>query len=720
MQKTISRLEAARRYLSMGLTPIPCHAPDKKQGCTCRLGNDCVSPGKHPAIPWQRYQRKPVDDDQLLIWFGPGGMFENQNIGIVTGTISTNVFIVDVDCGPGKFGEETLRDLQMQHDDLPPTMQAKTGGGGRHYFYRAPEGVRIVTDKNVLGPGVDVRGEGGFAVVAPSVHANGNLYGCDFDEIVEAPAWLLDLVTEGAQHNYTGQGLQAGTSSDHPFKATDGREGVMVRVILATICKHFEEQGALPTLDALVQEGFPVYVEKVKARSGNLEAEGRGITLFTHRAKYQLYRASRNELRVLQEVKAEKQEKPAGAVVAKEAAPPEVQSKELRILDWPVSRYQGQPPEIQWLIQGVIPQGVPMLLAAIGGLGKSFLSLDLALKVAGSGNEWDDQTQFALGGRVTGFGRVVFLTAEDSAAAIHRRLDAINKQELRARAAKNFFVVPLPDAGGAFPFIAQDSTGLHHTGGYMALREQLLQLAPISLVIFDPLQAFVHADVTADPAAAQFWWSTMSELCAATGATVLVSHHMRKEGAFSIRRPADARQAIRGTTALVDGARLVYGLWSLPENEETDVCRALDVEPGTNAVVCGAVVKTNEFADMEVRTFKRDESGLLMDCTAEIEDLMSQVNSLTPTQIGLIFAEVKNRFESGLPFNPNPKGRTHSFTFWMNQTYGIPKKVAETKLTEWINRNDLVVKRNSKSGAPGLFVGEAASSGHFRGVKHDD
>ena len=720
MTKTTSLLEAARRYLSMGLTPIPCHAPDKESGCSCRLGSDCVSPGKHPAIPWQRYQKKPVDDDQLLIWFGPGGMFEHHNIGVVTGAISSNVFIIDVDCGPGKAGDDTLLDVQMQHDDLPPTLQAKTGSGGQHLFFRAPEGVRIVTDKNVLGPGVDVRGEGGFAVVAPSTHANGHQYECDFDEIAAAPAWLVDLVTEGAQHQYTGQGLQAGTSSDHPFKATDGREGVMVRVILATICKHFDDKGELPTLDELIDEGFPVYVDKVKSRSGDLEAEGRGITLFKHRAKYQLYRAGRNELRVLQEVKAEKIDKPASAVALKSPEAPQIESKELRIVEWPVSRYQGEPPEIRWLIQGVIPQGVPMLLAAIGGLGKSFLSLDLALKVAGGGNEWDDQAQFAFGGRVSGFGRVVFLTAEDSAAAIHRRLDAINKTELRERAAKNFFVVPLPDAGGAFPFILQDSTGLHHTGGYMSLREQLLELGPISLVIFDPLQAFVHADVTADPAAAQFWWSTMSELCAATGATVLVSHHMRKEGAFSIRRPADARQAIRGTTALVDGARLVYGLWSLPENEEADVCRALDVEPGTNAVVCGAVVKTNEFADMEVRTFKRDESGLLIDCSAEMEELMSAANSLTSQQIASIFDEVRKRFDSGVPFNANPRGRTHSFTFWLNQTYGLPKKVAETKLTEWVNRNDLVVKRNSKSGAPGLFVGEAALPGHFRGARNDD
>ncbi len=36
----------------------------------------------------------------------------------------------------------------------------------------------------------------------------------------------------------------------------------------------------------------------------------------------------------------------------------------------------------------------------------------------------------------------------------------------------------------------------------------------------DPLQAFVAADVNADPAAAHFLWSAMSEVAATTGATI--------------------------------------------------------------------------------------------------------------------------------------------------------------------------------------------------------
>ncbi len=112
MQKKKNLLETAQRYLEIGFAPIPCHAPHLERKCTCRLGVDCVSPGKHPAIPWQRFQTKKIDKDQLLIWFGDGGMYEDKNIGLITGTISSNIFAIDVDIGPGKDGADSLQQLQ--------------------------------------------------------------------------------------------------------------------------------------------------------------------------------------------------------------------------------------------------------------------------------------------------------------------------------------------------------------------------------------------------------------------------------------------------------------------------------------------------------------------------------------------------------------------------------------------------------------------------------
>jgi len=62
---------------------------------------------------------------------------------------------------------------------------------------RAPEGVRIKTGKNILARDVDVRGEGGFLVLPPSIHPSGRPYewieGLDpaTTEIAACPDWLL-------------------------------------------------------------------------------------------------------------------------------------------------------------------------------------------------------------------------------------------------------------------------------------------------------------------------------------------------------------------------------------------------------------------------------------------------------------------------------------------------------------------------------------------------
>src|SRR5690606_28836803 len=100
--------------------------------------------------------------------------------------------------------------------------------------------------------------------------------------------------------------------------------------------------------------------------------------------------------------------------------------------------------------------------------------------------------------------------------------------------------------------------------------------------------AFVLADVTSDPAAGQFMWSCLAEICAATGATVMVLHHMRKDGLNDIQDGDDAREAIRGSTALVDGARLSYALWRAPETDAKSICSQLNVTWDKRKVVQGA------------------------------------------------------------------------------------------------------------------------------------
>lgn len=126
------------------------------------------------------------------------------NIGLHTGPAS-GVFVLDIDAEPpadgGLNGPDALAALEALHGALPPTLTSSTGGGGQHRFFRVPEGRALRNRVAMKGPNgertsLDVRAEGGYVVLPPSVHPSGRPYQWvgSVREAVEAPAWLLDLI----------------------------------------------------------------------------------------------------------------------------------------------------------------------------------------------------------------------------------------------------------------------------------------------------------------------------------------------------------------------------------------------------------------------------------------------------------------------------------------------------------------------------------------------
>jgi hypothetical protein len=66
-----------------------------------------------------------------------------------------------------------MLDLQRRAGDLD-TIEQETGGGGIQLFFRAPLGWTPPTCKTSIG--VDIRGQGGFAMMPPSMHESGTAY----------------------------------------------------------------------------------------------------------------------------------------------------------------------------------------------------------------------------------------------------------------------------------------------------------------------------------------------------------------------------------------------------------------------------------------------------------------------------------------------------------------------------------------------------------------
>jgi len=166
---------AALDYLARGWSVIPFEAR-----------------GKRPLVAWQEFQTRRPTAFEVKDWLS---RFRNANIGLVTGAVS-GLAVVDVD--PQHGGSESLADLERRFGQLPATVEAATGGGGRHLYFEHPGGV--VHNRVGLAPGIDLRGDGGCVVAPPSVHPNGNPYtwaarrSPDEVRLFPIPYWLLQLV----------------------------------------------------------------------------------------------------------------------------------------------------------------------------------------------------------------------------------------------------------------------------------------------------------------------------------------------------------------------------------------------------------------------------------------------------------------------------------------------------------------------------------------------
>ena len=154
----------------------------------------CAPRGK---VPQTTHGVKDASTDPETIR-GWARRWPSANIAVATG-MASGFFAVDVD---GGTGEETLAALTKKHGALPDTLEARTGGGGRHLLFRHPDkGLRNSAGK--LGPGLDVRGDGGYVILPPSVHPSGKPYewragrAPDDLPIAEAQGWLLDLLSAG-------------------------------------------------------------------------------------------------------------------------------------------------------------------------------------------------------------------------------------------------------------------------------------------------------------------------------------------------------------------------------------------------------------------------------------------------------------------------------------------------------------------------------------------
>lgn len=179
---------------------IPIHVPVfLKSGvrCSCGLAAKCPQVGKHPmgmpGLTVNGVNDATLDPDMIRAMWGRHG---NANIAVRTGRASTvpgelgggDFFALDIDNKPGKTGKDQLDQLQDYVGvPLPDTVTQESPSGGEHRLFAYPKdttvrvgnrrGLSIRTSGRMDGatkvafPHIDVRGDGGYILVADSVGA---------------------------------------------------------------------------------------------------------------------------------------------------------------------------------------------------------------------------------------------------------------------------------------------------------------------------------------------------------------------------------------------------------------------------------------------------------------------------------------------------------------------------------------------------------------------
>jgi hypothetical protein len=120
----------------------------------------------------------------------------DAGIGVVTGAIS-QIAVIETDTpkGHGVDGAGALAELETKYGRLPDTLMAISPSGSIHRYFKHPGG-KVKSSASELGPGIDVRGDGGMVIAPPTVRADGVYRWLNNNPVAPMPEWLVQLTQE--------------------------------------------------------------------------------------------------------------------------------------------------------------------------------------------------------------------------------------------------------------------------------------------------------------------------------------------------------------------------------------------------------------------------------------------------------------------------------------------------------------------------------------------
>ncbi len=517
---------------------------------------------------WQ--QQATNDIVQVTRW---AAEYPGCNWGLATGQES-GVWVIDPDSKKG-------HDWVVERG-LTDTYVVKTGGGEPEkvlyamqcYFKHPGLGFRIKNSikgkKSSLADGVDVRGDGGYVLIVPSVteHPYRVLKN---REITKAPQWLLDLVIAKTPDEYkaaTKDGYKGAESTAaaappappvylSPLTPEDSKYALDT---FSEDCQEFQSivgnnQGRHQRLyDLAFKAGTRVVRGAFTPEFAQAELMKAAVNFIAHR-DHSKAEALRQIDRGLQQGYETPWINPFGVEAAEiafcpggvwqplaagagQASPPAMvpvtptvyAARTGRLLMPKASSIK--PKQQKWLWEGWLPQGAFTMFAGMGGIGKSQVTLSWA-KTVSTGGQWPD------GSWCKEPGDVVIWNSEDAVEeTIVPRLIAAGANMDRVRI--------ITGGEGGLPFIpSKDLDLLKNTIEAEGLN--------VKLLILDPIAVAVDAK-KGDNSSIRHGLQPLLDFTARLGCNLLGIGHFGKPGQGKSRNPTDR---VLDSVAWVNAARNV-------------------------------------------------------------------------------------------------------------------------------------------------------------------
>lgn len=477
MNTPTTNLEWALYYRSIGWNPLP---PVKGE--------------KRPFGNWTKYQTQRVTEEEIRAWWTAD---PDANIGTVTGAIS-GIVVIDVESDGDASG-------------YPPTVTSKTGGGGWHFYYKHP-GIHLGNSARKLAPLTDVRGDGGYIILPPSLHKSGNEYAWvvspEDNELAEFPHHLLTKLTDTKKK----PDWRDFSSTAVPEGARNNEAARYIGKLLHDLSPELWETAGWESLRAWnIRTCIPPLGEH------ELRATFESIA--------RMQTQSRKEWR-------------------KDFRPPTVSSKAMTVRMSDV-----QPVPINWLWPGRIAMGKLTLIAGDPGLGKSLITSFFAAVVS-KGYTWP------LDGSLAPNGSVVLLSAEDDPGdTIRPRLDAAGADCERIHILK---AVQDFDADG------KPIQRMFSFKKDIAVLEDLLPTLPdCKLVIIDPISAYLDGTDSHNNTDVRGLLAPIAALASEHKVAVILIQHLNKGNGGG-----SAMYRSMGSIGFIAAARAAYLVTKDKDNAE--------------------------------------------------------------------------------------------------------------------------------------------------------